>query len=151
MISIRRLTAVDALAAARVHRAAFDHRVPWLRGLHTPEEDAHFYRETVFPTCEIWGGFQEAELVGFVAVRDGWIDQFYIAPDHQRLGLGHRLLDQAKVNQTRLRLWTFQRNIIARRFYEKYGFTEIERTDGARNEEREPDVLYEWRQDQHRR
>ena len=40
---------------------------------------------------------------------------------------------------------SFQKNIAARRFYERNGFVVIEETDGAGNEEREPDVLYEWR------
>jgi hypothetical protein len=43
-----------------------------------------------------------------------------------------------------LQLWTFQRNSRARGFYEARGFNLIERTDGARNEEREPDALYLW-------
>jgi GNAT superfamily N-acetyltransferase len=44
-----------------------------------------------------------------------------------------------------LELWTFQVNESARRFYERHGFTEVEHTDGAGNEEREPDVRYAWR------
>jgi hypothetical protein len=36
---IRQLELADMDAAARVHRAAFDHALPWLTGLHTPDED----------------------------------------------------------------------------------------------------------------
>ena len=43
-----------------------------------------------------------------------------------------------------LSLWTFQRNAAARRFYERQGFTLVEATDGSRNMEKEPDVLYRW-------
>jgi len=43
-----------------------------------------------------------------------------------------------------LRLFAFQRNAPARRFYEARGFIAKEFTDGATNMEREPDVLYEW-------
>ena len=46
--------------------------------------------------------------------------------------------------QTRLTLWTFQRNLRARRFYEANGFVAVRETDGAGNEEKEPDVLYRW-------
>jgi GNAT superfamily N-acetyltransferase len=142
---IRRLATSDALDAARIHRAAFDDRLPWLTGLHTPDEDARFYNDVVLSSSEVWGGFEGEQLMGFVAFRDGWIDQFYVAPDRQAHGLGSRLLDKAKTDQTLLRLWTFQRNTLARRFYENKGFVEIDRTDGARNEEKEPDILYEWR------
>jgi hypothetical protein len=38
----------------------------------------------------------------------------------------------------------FQRNIRARRFYESRGFHLVEETDGAANEEREPDARYRW-------
>jgi hypothetical protein len=43
-----------------------------------------------------------------------------------------------------VRLWTFQKNAAAIRFYLAHGFREVERTDGSRNEEREPDILLEW-------
>jgi ribosomal protein S18 acetylase RimI-like enzyme len=43
-----------------------------------------------------------------------------------------------------LALWTFQVNVAAQRFYERHGFIAVERTDGLRNEEREPDVRYVW-------
>ena len=44
----------------------------------------------------------------------------------------------------RLQLWTFQRNAQARRFYEARGFVVVEQTDGAGNEEKEPDARYLW-------
>jgi hypothetical protein len=44
-----------------------------------------------------------------------------------------------------VRLWTFQRNTRSRLFYALQGFREVRRTDGQGNEEREPDVLLEWR------
>ena len=42
-----------------------------------------------------------------------------------------------------LRLWTFQRNAGARRFYERNRFIAVEFGDGSGNEEGEPDVRYE--------
>jgi len=45
-----------------------------------------------------------------------------------------------------LKLWTFQRNTNARRFYEKHGFIADRMTDGMGNEEREPDMRYVWKQ-----
>jgi ribosomal protein S18 acetylase RimI-like enzyme len=42
-------------------------------------------------------------------------------------------------------LCAFQANTGACRFYERHGFTVIDVDDeGARNEEREPDVYYGW-------
>lgn len=131
--------------AATVHRAAFDERLPWLAGLHTPDEDRDYFEGHVFDTCEAWGLLEGARVLGFVAFRDGWIEHLYVLPSRKSLGLGTTLLTLAKDRQRSLRLWTFQRNALARGFYEKRGFAAVAETDGARNGEREPDVLYEWR------
>ncbi|WP_257165716.1 GNAT family N-acetyltransferase [Bradyrhizobium sp. SRS-191] len=131
-------------ASARLHRAAFDAALPWLAGLHTPDEDRWFYRERVFRDCELWGAFSGDDLAGLIALRAGWIDQLYVGPGAQGRGVGSALLDVAKLGSDRLQLWTFQRNIAARRFYERRGFLLVEETDGAHNEEREPDALYCW-------
>ena len=142
---LRVLALGDMDAAAQVHRIAFDHAMPWLVGLHTPDEDRWFYRERVFAACRIWGRFDDDVLSGIIAFRDGWIEQLYVCPAAQGRGAGTELLDVAKGACDRLELWTFQRNARARRFYEARGFVLVEETDGARNEEREPDARYLWR------
>jgi GNAT superfamily N-acetyltransferase len=139
-----KLDLADMDAAAAVHRAAFDQALPWLAGLHTPEEDRQFFRTRLFRACEVWGATDGAELAGIIAFRDGWIDQLYVLPAAQRRGIGTGLLDVAKSKFARLQLWTFQRNAQARRFYEARGFVLVEETDGAGNEEREPDARYLW-------
>jgi ribosomal protein S18 acetylase RimI-like enzyme len=61
-------------------------------------------------------------------------------------GIGAALLDHAKALRPEgLELWAFQKNVGARRFYERHGFRLVRLTDGAENMEREPDALYEWR------
>jgi GNAT superfamily N-acetyltransferase len=141
---LRRLELDDMDAAARVVRAAFDEALPSLAGLHTPEEDQWFFRERVFMTCAIWGAFDSAGMIGMIAFRNDWIDQLYVLPDAQRRGIGTELLQVAKSAFDRLQLWTFQRNVRARGFYEARGFALVRETDGARNEEKEPDALYLW-------
>ena len=149
-VRIRRLAPADMGAAAKLHRASFDERLPWLAGLHTPEEDENFWSGHVFPTCQIWGAEHDGDLVGVIAFREGWVDQLYVLPDAQRRGTGTRLLDLAKSAYPQLHLWTFQRNLPARRFYTAHGFAIVEETDGSRNEEKEPDVLYRWEARLHR-
>ncbi len=72
-------------AAARVLRTAFDQALPWLAGLHTPEEDRWFFRKRVFKTCEVWGAFDGTGLIGVLAFRDRWIDQLYVLPNARGL------------------------------------------------------------------
>jgi putative acetyltransferase len=141
----KRLERSDMDAAAIVHRTSFAERLPWLAGLHTPEEDRAYFRSAVFDECEVWGTFDEPALTGFIAFRAGWIDQLYVLPAYQGRGIGSSLLEVAQARHSQLSLWTFQRNAIARRFYERQGFVAAELTDGVRNEEREPDIRYVWR------
>ena len=140
-----RLADQHAEAAAQVHRRSFDAQLPWLAGLHTPQEDAEFFRDHVFTECAVWGAFADNTLAGIIAFRPGWIEQLYVLPEHQGKGLGQILLNLAQARSSELQLWTFQRNLVARRFYEKHSFAAVEFTDGAENMEREPDVRYLWR------
>jgi putative acetyltransferase len=147
---LRQLAIEDMDRAAVVHRMSFDQALPTLAGLHTPDEDRWFLRERVFAACQIWGYFEDTELVGFIAFREGWIDQLYVLPSSQGQGVGAALLQVAQSSSGCLSLWTFQRNKSARRFYEKHGFVLVKETDGARNEEKEPDAMYSWPPNGHR-
>lgn len=146
-IAVRRLGPGEMPAAARVHRASFDAALPWLAGLHTPEEDAGFWRDNVGVRCRVWGVGPEGGLLAVMAVAPGWIEQLYVLPEAQGRGIGTALLGQAQAEEPELSLWTFQRNQGARAFYEARGFRLVRETDGAENEEREPDALYRWRRD----
>ena len=83
-------------------------------------------------------------MTGVIAFHDDWIEQLYVLPEAQGQCVGTALLDVAKRASNRLQLWTFQRNAPARRFYEARGFAVVEQTDGAGNEEKEPDARYLW-------
>ena len=98
----------------------------------------------MFKSCEVWGAEKQSKLVGIIAFRQEWIDQLYVLPDAQGHGVGSDLLEIAQGAFPSLNLWTFQRNLRARRFYEVNGFVAVRETDGAANEEKEPDVLYRW-------
>lgn len=43
-----------------------------------------------------------------------------------------------------LQLWVYQKNLGARRLYERNGFELAELTSGERNEEKEPEARYVW-------
>jgi ribosomal protein S18 acetylase RimI-like enzyme len=144
--TLKRLELDDMRAAAAVHRAAFDERLPWLAGRHSADEDLNYFQNNVFKACSLWGAFEKEILVGIIAFREGWIDQLHVLPHAQRRGIGTSLLRIAQRTFPKLSLWTFQRNEQARSFYEAHGFAVINKTDGGGNEEQEPDVLYHWDQ-----
>ncbi len=143
MPGIRPATPEDAEAVARLFRAVRTACLPYLPELHTPAEDLWFFRAQVFRDCTVWVA-GDADIDGFCAWRPGWVDHLYIRPQRHRQGLGTALLGRAMEDYSPLRLWAFQRNTQALRFYAARGFQVIERTDGSRNEEREPDALLEW-------
>src|SRR5258707_15405665 len=118
---LRQLAIEDMDSAAVVHRMSFDQALPTLAGLHTPDEDRWFFKERVFAACQIWGYFEDTVLVGFIAFREGWIDQLYVLPSSQGQGVGAALL---QVAQSR--------------------FVLVKETGGARNEEKEPDAMCSW-------
>jgi GNAT superfamily N-acetyltransferase len=140
---IRRATMDESDEVAAVHRASREAAMPFLRALHTREEDRSFFRTRVFPACEVWVA-HDAGIAGFIAFRGGWIDHFYVRPDRQRRGHGRVLLGKAKERHPELQLWTFQRNLNAIAFYTANGFRLVRETNGSANEEREPDALFAW-------
>ena len=135
----------DADALAAIFTAARRQAMPWLPELHSEAEDRHFIADRVMGVSEVLVARRTHQPVGFVSLKDDMVEHLYVRPDAQRAGIGTALLEAAKERcPLGLRLWVFQRNEGARSFYARHGFTEIERTDGAGNEEREADVLLAW-------
>ena len=136
----------EADAAMAVQRMTLQATLPGLPHPHTEEEDRAWMRNN-FARCSVWLAVDGDRIVG-VATRSGtWVRQLYVAADRTGAGIGQRLLDAmlaeaAADSIPTVDLWTFQRNVGARRFYERNGFVAMEFTDGAGNEEREPDVRY---------
>ena len=143
-IEFRPLQLHEMKEASRVLRAAFDWQLPWLAGLHTPDEDTWFFREVVFAENQIWGAVEGGAIVGMIAFTSDWVHQLYVLPEAHGRGIGSALLAIAQVDAKELQLWTFQKNAQARRFYEVRGFVAVRETDGTDNEEKEPDILYVW-------
>ena len=117
----------------------------FLPKLHTDADTRRWIREEMVPRHEVWVAELEGEIVGFAALSGDLLSHLYVHPAAQRRGVGTALLGLVKAERPNgFRLWTFQRNEAARRFYERNGCQIVQLTDGSGNEEKEPDVLYEW-------
>lgn len=124
---------------------SFAAALPGVRRAHSDDEVRRWVAEVLLPTHDVWVADDGGTVVGLLALSDGRLDQLYLAPDRRGRGLGDRFVALAKQRQPGgLQLWTFQANEPAWRFYLRHGFVEVERTDGSRNEEREPDVRLVW-------
>jgi putative acetyltransferase len=132
---------------AKVLRASFDHTYTQFPKLHTPEEDESFFTNVVFTKNKVYIAEDESgKIVGFIAFNNEFIDHLYLLPEAQRKGVGSELIGLALQHSAHLKLWTFQENFGARAFYEKHGFVAILETNGADNDERQPDILFERKQ-----
>jgi putative acetyltransferase len=144
-IQIQRATADDAPELARLFRRSFQSALPFLPTLHTTDEDRDYFSEHVLPKSDVFVARANTnQIIGFIAFDADCVNQLYLLPEHTGAGLGVRLLNIAKAQRSKLRLWAFKRNTSATNFYLKNGFQAIRETDGADNEEKEPDVLFEW-------
>ena len=118
----------------------------FLPDTHTVEETFYFIASIVLRDQDVHVAETNGEISGFLAVHGDMVEHLYVRPDLLRRGIGSALLQRAKEQlPSGFRLWVFQENVPARRFYERHGLLLVEETDGSRNEERTPDALYEWR------
>ncbi len=112
--------------------------------IHTDEEVHRWFEQVVLPTREVWVAVRTGQAIALMVLDEEWIDQLYVDPASTGRGIGGALLEHAmRLRPTGLKLWTFQSNLDARRFYEAHGFVSTAMTMGN-NEEQAPDVCYEW-------
>jgi ribosomal protein S18 acetylase RimI-like enzyme len=146
-VLIRRSEAVEAPQVADLFLASFGARYDFPLA-HTPDEVRGWVAEDLLPTTETWVAVAGDELVGFLSLREAFLEQLYLAPWWTGHGVGSRLVELAKQRRPAgLELFTFQVNDGARRFYERHGFVAVWFGDGSENEEGQPDVRYAWRPD----
>jgi len=145
-VTIRPATPTDAATIADVFLASF-HATYDFPLAHTDEQVREWIRDELVPAGGTWVALDaDGSVVGLMAVMPGDLDHLYVRPDLLGQGIGRRLLEVAKAESPDgLRLYTFQVNARARRFYERNGFVAEWFGDGATNEERQPDVRYVWR------
>jgi ribosomal protein S18 acetylase RimI-like enzyme len=145
------IRAAGAADAARVAALLIDARaafMPYAPSVHTDDEVRAWVAAALVPGGGVTVAEFDGRVVGMLATEReadaAWITQLAVDPALVGRGLGACLLAEAMRTLARpIRLWTFQANIGAQRFYERHGFRAILRTDGGDNEERCPDVLLE--------
>jgi GNAT superfamily N-acetyltransferase len=140
---VRQARLDEGPAIAAVYTASRAHAVPQMPpALHTPEEDVAFYSRRL-AEAEVTGWVAESggEVVGFALCTPTFLDGLYVRPDMKGRGVGSLLLDVVDATHPEgYELWVFESNAGARRLYERRGLVVVERTDGAGNEEKAPDL-----------
>lgn len=149
-VTIRPATANDAAAVAEVYLRSRKTFLPYAPLAHSDDEVRAWVWDILIPGGNVTVVDDHGIILGMLVTgyHQGvaWIDQLYLDPAAVGQGIGTRLLLHALAHlPPPVRLYTFQANAGARRFYERNGFIALEFTNGQGNEEKCPDVLYEWR------
>lgn len=146
-VTLRPAQREDADRIAALYTAVRVAAVPAMPpAVHTAEEDrAFFARQLGDGEHDAWVAEAGEDLVGFALLSRTWLVGLYVDPRVQRSGVGSALLEVVKAQRPGgFGLWVFESNEPARSFYSRHGLVALERTDGAGNEERAPDLKMVW-------
>jgi ribosomal protein S18 acetylase RimI-like enzyme len=125
--SIRPLQPTDLEGISRVHWRACSTAYRFMNWSYTEDEVRRWYAGKLGEWD--WGCVACAgeTVAGFLAAIGAHIDQLFVDPDHQRVGLGSALL--RAMLERRLRpatLHVFAQNTPARVLYERFGFRQVD-------------------------
>ena len=145
-LTLRQATAEDKPAIAelnfRVREAAYP-AMP--RSLHPLHEAQAWVGGWDLSACDVWLAEAGGSLEGYARFDREWLEDLYVDASTQGTGVGSALLDLVKAQRPGgFCLWVFESNEPARAFYRHRGLVELERTDGAGNEEKAPDIRMAW-------
>lgn len=143
---MRRAVGSDAVPVTELWIRARHAAMPVIPAyVHRDEEVGGWIASNVILLQETWVAETEQGLIGMISLGECWIEQLYVDPEWTGRGIGSMFIRLAQERYPQgLQLWCFESNLGARRFYERHGFVEAERTDGRRNEEGSPDIRYQW-------
>jgi putative acetyltransferase len=143
-VILRKATAADGPRVAEIYLTSRQIAMPWLAQPHT-DETRWWHINILVPRGTLLVAERDGDVVGFAEPVHGWLNALYVAPPAQGTGIGSALFQRSMALQPGgFDLWVFQRSTRALDFYARYGCVEVRRTDGAQNEDLEPDVLLHW-------
>lgn len=139
--AVRDLRPEDLAGISRVHWRACRLAYRFMNWSYTEDEVRRWYAGKL-PEWDwgrtVWG---DGELVGYLAASGSHIDQLFVDPGHQRVGVGKALLTAMLDRQLRpATLNVFEENAPARKFYETFGFRAASRS--WKDDEQAFELLY---------
>ncbi len=79
------------------------------------------------PNSETWVYEIDNTIVGFISMLDNEIGGLFVLPNNHSKGIGTKLVDFIKKEHLDLEVEVFEKNLIGRAFYDKYGFQRIKK------------------------
>jgi GNAT superfamily N-acetyltransferase len=83
----------DAVALARIHVIARATAMPWLATVHSDQETESWMAAEIVPRQRVRVATQAGVPVGFSAFAAEWLEQLYVNPEHQNVGIGSLLFN----------------------------------------------------------
>ena len=82
-------------------------------------------REIYIPNSETWILEENNSAIGFISMLDNEIGGLFVLPNHHSKGIGSQLVNFVRKFHSELEVEVFEKNLIGRSFYDKYGFKKI--------------------------
>lgn len=82
-------------------------------------------REIYIPNTETWVYEENNAVIGFISMLENEIAGLFVMPNKHFKGIGTQLVNFVKELHNELEVEVFEKNVIGRAFYDKYGFTKI--------------------------
>jgi putative acetyltransferase len=77
------------------------------------------------PKAETWVYDLDGVVVGFIVLIGNEVGAIFVDPKFHGQGIGRALMDKARRLRDVLELDVFKDNLVGRKFYEKYGFSQV--------------------------
>jgi putative acetyltransferase len=91
------------------------------------EQEKHNIQYVYLPNTETWVFEKNNEIVAFIAMIDNEVVAIFAKPPFHGTGIGKQLMDYVADMHPTLEVEVFENNRIGRVFYEKYGFSQMEK------------------------
>ena len=141
--TVRDFAPDDLEAVAAILRSATRQAYTFMAWSHDDDSYAAFIAATLPTWNAVRVAIADGQPVGFACLEGDLLDQLFVLPGWQGKGIGSLLLDDVKtLRPDGFRLYTFEKNLAARAFYERRGCVETGR--GFSEQEQEADIAYRW-------
>ena len=91
------------------------------------EKEKQNIRNVYLPNTETWVYLNEDKVVGFISMIGNEVGAIFLRPALHGQGIGLQLMNLVAQLHDTLEVEVFEKNLIGRSFYKKYGFVEIKK------------------------